>query len=145
MANVFIVYHSYRGVTPKMVKALAEGVMKAGGYSAILKASEAKPEDLLTADTIVLASGQPFGTLAGPLKSFLESCWIYEGKERFAGKNYALMLNGSRDPKDVAAYLDHLLPNFELTKAAEAVTTLAADVDNALSRCTELGEQLGRS
>lgn len=142
MANVLIVYHSYRGITPKMVEALEEGIKKAGGQSITLGANEAKPEDLLSADTIVLASGQPFGSLAGPLKTFLESCWIYEGKDQFAGKNYALMLNGSRDPKDVAVYLDNILPYFKLQKVAEAVTCLANEVDNSLDTCSKLGEQL---
>ncbi len=145
MANVLIVYHSYRGITPKMVEALEEGIKKAGGQSTTLKANEAKPEDLLAADTIVLASGQPFGSLAGPVKTFLESCWIYEGKDQFAGKKYALMLNGARDQKDVTVYLDNILPYFKLQKAAEAVTCLANEVDITLEKCSELGEQLGQA
>lgn len=145
MANVLIVYHSYRGITPKMVEALEEGIKKAGGQSTTLKANEAKPEDLLAADTIVLASGQPFGSLAGPVKTFLEACWIFEGKDQFAGKKYALMLNGARDLKDVTVYLDNILPYFKLEKAAEAVTCLANEVDNTLDKCSELGERLGQS
>ncbi|GAB6173258.1 hypothetical protein JCM15765_27360 [Paradesulfitobacterium aromaticivorans] len=110
-----------------------------------MKANEAKPEDLLAADTIVLASGQPFGSLAGPVKTFLESCWIYEGKDRFAGKKYAVIINGARDPKDVAVYLDSILPYFKLQKAAEAVICIANEVDNSLDKCSELGEQLGQA
>lgn len=145
MANVLIVYHSYKGITAKMVKALEEGIKKAGGQATTLNANEAKPEDLLSADTMVLASGQPFGSLAGPVKTFLESCWIFEGKDQFTGKHYALMLNGSREPKDVTVYLDNILPYFKLQKAAEAVTCLANEVDNSLDKCSELGEQLGQS
>lgn len=145
MANVLVVYHTYRGITPKLVEALEQGIKKAGGQATTLKANEAKPEDLLAADAIVLASGQPFGSLAGPVKTFLESCWLYEGKDQFAGKKYALLLNGARDTKDVAAYLDSILPYFKLQKAAEAVTCLANEVDSALDNCSKLGEQLAQA
>lgn len=145
MANVLIVYHSYRGITPKMVKALEDGIKKAGGQSTTLTSNEAKPENLLAADTLVLSSGQPFGSMAGPLKTFLESCWIYEEKEQFAGKKYALMLNGSQEPKDVTDYLEKILSYFKLQKAAEAVTCSANEVDNSLEKCLKLGEQLGQA
>ena len=145
MANVLVVYHTYRGITPKMVEALQKGVEKAGGQCNVVKASDANPEDLLAANTVVLASGQPFGTLAGPVKTFLEQCWNYEGKEQFAGKKYAIMLNGSRETSDVAAYLTNILPYFKLAKAAEPVSCLAKDVDEVLDKCTALGEELAQA
>lgn len=64
MSKIVAVYHSFSGVTEKMVEALKEGVEKAGGQCEVVKAGDAKPEILLEADTIVLASGQPFRGIA---------------------------------------------------------------------------------
>jgi len=143
MSKVVAVYHSFSGVTEKMVTALKEGVEKAGGQCELVKAQEAKPEDLLGADTIVLASGQPFGGIAGSLKTFLEKCWTFEQKEKFAGKKYATIINGAMDASDVSAYLDNILPYFKLEKAAEGIVFLAEGFsDETLDKSKELGKSL---
>lgn len=145
MAKVTVVFHSYRGVTEKLVEAFKGGVKKAGGDCRVLKAVDARPEDLLEADVIVFASGQPFGALCGPVKTFLELCWIYDKKESFAGKQYATIINGSRDnAQNVTAYLDSILPYFKLVKATEGISCLAGEVDKELPSCEQLGEKLAK-
>lgn len=143
MANVIVIYHSYRGITSKLVEGLKKGVEKSGGQCETIQASDASPENVLQADTIVLASGQPFDTLSGPVKTFIEVCWNSKVKDQLAGKKYAVILNGSKDPKDVMAYLDTILPYFKLEKAAEGIACLAKDMDTNLKQCEELGEILG--
>lgn len=143
MAKVTVVFHSYRGVTEKLVEAFKGGVKKAGGDCRVLKAVDARPEDLLEADVIVFASGKPFGTLAGPLKTFIELCWIYDKKDSFAGKQYATIINGSRDnAQDVTAFMDSILPYFKLVKAAKGISCLAEEADKVLNSCEQLGGKL---
>lgn len=142
MEKVAVVYHSYRGVTPKLVEALKKGVEEAGGQCETLLADDAAPEDVLAADVIVLACGQPFNAVPGPVKTFLEKCWIYEGKEKLAGKKYLTVINGSKDPKDVIAYLDNILPYFKLEKAEDGLACVTDDLDSALKKCYETGKKL---
>lgn len=143
MSKVTVVYHSYRGVTEKLVEALKGGVEQAGGDCRVLKAVDATPDDLVETDVIVFASGKPFGTLAGPVKTFIEQCWIYDKKESFEGKKYATIFNGSRDnAQDVTAFMDTILPYFKLVKAAEGISCLAEEADNVLNGCEQLGGKL---
>lgn len=145
MSKVIVVYHSYRGVTEKLVRALQGGVEKAGGDCRVLRAVDAKPEDLLDTDVIVFASGKPFGTLAGPIKTFIEQCWVYDKKDSFEGKKYATIFNGSRDnAENVTAFMDTILPYFKLVKSAEGISCLAEEADNLLPSCEQLGEKLVR-
>ncbi len=142
MGKVVVIYHSYRGITPKLVEALKKGVEKAGGQCETLLANDASPQDILVADTIVFACGQPFGTLAGPVKTFLEKCWNYEGKGQLAGKKYATLFNGNRDPKEIAVYLDGVMQYFKLEKATDGIACLNKDVESILNSCEELGAKL---
>ena len=142
MSKVVVVYHSYSGATEKMVQALKKGVDKAGGEITLLPADTATPEDLQAADTIVFGSGQPFGSIAGPLKTFIEKLWPSTVKEQLAGKKFVTLINGMSDPKDSTNYLQGVLANFKLEKAAEGISCLTKDVDTVLDEIEKLGEQL---
>ncbi|MCL4416177.1 MAG: hypothetical protein M1365_05690 [Actinobacteria bacterium] len=142
MSKVAVVYYSYKGVTEKMVQALKKGVDEAGGKCTILSADTATPEDLGAADTVVFASGQPFGTIAGPLKTFIEKLWASTAREQLSGKKFVTLINGNRDPKDSSDYLQNILTYFKLEKAAEGISCLAENIDTALDKCEKLGKQL---
>ncbi|MDA8441060.1 MAG: hypothetical protein M0Z55_01675, partial [Peptococcaceae bacterium] len=139
MKRIVVVYHSYRGLTGQLVEAFQKGVETNGGKCELLQATDASPENLLDADIIVLASGQPFNTLSGQVKAFVERCWKYEGKANFAGKGYTTIINGSKDPLAVVNYLDSIMPFFKLEKVADGLACLANDVEESIKLAEEFG------
>lgn len=142
MSKVTVISYSYRGVTDKLVEALAKGITEAGGEVACKQAGEATIADLLASDVFVLASGQPFGVIAGPLKTFLESCWIASEREQLQGKPFTYIVNGSSDPKDSGAYLEKLAGYFRWSLAAQGILTKADTADQVVGKASELGVTL---
>lgn len=142
MSKVTVISYSYKGVTDKLVEALAKGISEAGGEATCKPAGEATIADLLTSDVFVLASGQPFGVIAGPLKTFLESCWIAREREQSQGKPFSYIINGSSDPKESGAYLEKLAGYFRWPLAAQGVLTKADAADQAVEAARQLGVAL---
>jgi len=71
MSKILIVYDSRSGNTAKMAEEIAEGVKQSGAEVEIKRADEAKPNDLVTADGIILGSPNHFGTMSEKMKAFI--------------------------------------------------------------------------
>lgn len=142
MRKITVVYHSYRGVSDKLASALVQGISDGGAEAICKQAADASIADLLESDLFVLAAGQPFGTLAGPLKTFIEKCWQAPEREQLQGKLFTYILNGSREPKDSAAYLEKLAGYFKWMPAAHGIAITAGEADKAVDRAHQLGVEL---
>ncbi len=70
MAKVLVIYDSKSGNTEKMAQAVADGAKSAGAEVLLKKVDEAKVEDLLWADGIVVGSPNHFGSMTDNLKRF---------------------------------------------------------------------------
>jgi len=78
--KILILYYSRTGNTEKMAKAVAEGVSLIDGVKVLIKSvREARIQDLLEADGIIIGSPTYYGTIAGPLKEFLDQTVKYHG------------------------------------------------------------------
>lgn len=139
MNKVAVVYHSYRGVTDKLVQALVQGIAEGGGEATCKLAAEASVADLLASDVFVLASGQPFGAIAGPLKTFMESCWIAGEREQLQGKPFTYIVNGNRDPKNSGAFMEKAASYFQWPLAAEGILTTADMADQVVDQARQVG------
>lgn len=80
MAKVLIIYHSRTGNTKKMAEYIGEGVTNAGGELILKAVQDAKVDDLLTADAVVLGSPTYYGHSAGVMRSFLDASVKVHGK-----------------------------------------------------------------
>jgi NAD(P)H dehydrogenase (quinone) len=81
MARILIVYHSKTGNTKKMALAVAEGVKHARGAEvAVKKVEEAKLQDLLEADGIIMGSPTYYGQMSAKLKDFIDASVKIHGK-----------------------------------------------------------------
>jgi NAD(P)H dehydrogenase (quinone) len=86
VAQVLIVYFSHGGNTRKMAEALAL-VIENQGCRAVLKGVEqAGLEDLRQADGLLLGSPCYFGTIAAPMKAFIDESIKLYGKGELEGK-----------------------------------------------------------
>lgn len=78
--TVLIVYYSRSGNTEKMARAVAEGVEAEGVKAVIKPVVQACVEELLEVDGLILGSPTYYGTLAAPLKQFIDESVKYHGK-----------------------------------------------------------------
>lgn len=81
MAKILIVYYSKSGNTEKMAEMVAEGVREEGSVDVELKKVEkTKVSELLDIDGIILGSPTYYGSMAWPVKRFLDESVKHHGK-----------------------------------------------------------------
>ena len=84
MSNILIVYYSKTGNTKAMADYVAQGARDAGANVTLKSVEDAKVEEMLDADGIILGSPTYYGHSAGVLRSFLDESVKLHG--RLAGK-----------------------------------------------------------
>lgn len=80
MAKVLIIYYSATGNTKKMAYFIEAGVKDEGVDVEVKSVEKAKIEDMLTVDGIIIGSPTYYGTMAGPIKKFLDESVAIHGK-----------------------------------------------------------------
>ncbi|MEM3422081.1 MAG: NAD(P)H-dependent oxidoreductase [Candidatus Hadarchaeum sp.] len=81
MPKVLIVYDSASGNTEKMAHAVAEGAKKVAGVAVVLrKVDQAKVDELLEADGVIIGSPCHFGQMSAKMKTFVDESVKYYGK-----------------------------------------------------------------
>lgn len=72
------------GLLDRMARKIAEGAREQGAGVLMLTAANAKPDDVLGHDALILGSPCHFGGLSTAVKTFMDATWPLRGK--FAGK-----------------------------------------------------------
>ncbi len=70
--KVVVVVASQTGRTARMADAVAEGARDAGAEASVLRAEDAGPEHLESADAVVLGSGVHMGGMESSMRAFFE-------------------------------------------------------------------------
>ena len=96
MAKVLIVYATDWGSTKKMAEAVSAGVESVDGATATIKtAEEAKPEDILEADALILGSPVHMGSMDWRVKQFIDKvCSGLWMGDKIVGKVGAVFVSG---------------------------------------------------
>ncbi|MCF8031496.1 MAG: NAD(P)H-dependent oxidoreductase [Desulfarculaceae bacterium] len=97
MARILIVFSSDHDGTGKMARALAQGVESVEGCSAkLMQAEEAKAEDVLAADALVLGTPVHMGSMDWRMKKFIDTqCGGLWMGDKVIGKVGAVFACGS--------------------------------------------------
>ncbi|MBC7219831.1 MAG: NAD(P)H-dependent oxidoreductase [Hadesarchaea archaeon] len=81
MAKILVVYDSTSGNTEKMAQAVAEGASKVAGIEVLVKkVDQAKVDDLLEVDGVIVGSPCHFGQMSAKMKTFIDESVKYYGK-----------------------------------------------------------------
>jgi len=80
MARILVIYDSRTGNTEEMARAVTEGAREAGAEVEVKRASEARPEDLLGIDGLILGSPTHFGSMSDAMKGFIDKSVRVRGK-----------------------------------------------------------------
>ena len=143
MARVLIVYFSKTGNTKAMAEAVTEGAKEAGAEVMVKTPEEAKPSELLDADVVVLGSPAYFGSIAWPLKKFIdESIEVYG---RLRGKRGGCFSSGgtSRDAERTVTALTWALEIHGM-KVEKGIAIAGSPSDEERKRLREYGRKLAR-
>ncbi len=80
MKKVLIIYYSKTGNTEEMAKAVEEGVKEERVEVEVKKADDAKVDEFLEADGIIIGSPTYYGSMAAPIKELLDESVKFHGQ-----------------------------------------------------------------
>ena len=153
MKTLLIVWHSMTGGTRQMAEAAARGA--AGEVRVrLLPASEAGPDDMLTANGYLFATPENLAAVSGLMKDFFDRSY-YPVLDLVNGRPYATMICAGSDGSNAARQLARIATGWRLRLVAEplilctraqtpeAILAPKAIPPEELRRCEELGAMLG--
>ncbi len=119
MKTLLIVYHSLTGGTRQMAEGAATGAAAEPGVDVrLLRASAARPDDVLAADGYIFAAPENLAALAGLMKDFFDRCY-YPVLGRINGRPYGLLICAGSDGTNAARQAARIATGWRLRAVAE--------------------------
>jgi multimeric flavodoxin WrbA len=121
MKTLLIVYHTMTGGTLQMARAAAEGAATETGLQLrLLRAPDAGPDDLLTADGYLFATPENLAAISGLMKDFFDRSY-YAVLERLNGRPYASLVCAGSDGRNAARQIERIATGWRLKPVAPAL------------------------
>ncbi len=149
MPQLLIVYHSKTGGTRQMAEAAAEAA-RGEAETVFLKAVDAGPNDLLSADGYIFAAPENLAAIAGVMKDFYDRCY-YPVLGRIEGRPYAQLICAGSDGENAARQTARIATGWRLkevqapliicthAQTPDAILAEKTIGEDDLARCRELG------
>lgn len=140
--RLLIVYHSQTGHTQAMVEAAVRGAVGETALELrVLRASQAVVADLLWTDTLLLATPENFGYMAGALKDFFDRTF-YPCQGLIQGLPYAVMVSAGNDGRGAVAAIERIARGYPFKPVAEPLIARGELTAEHLAECEQLGAAL---
>jgi multimeric flavodoxin WrbA len=151
---LLIVYHSMSGGTAQMASAAAAGAAGEEGVRvSLLRAVEARAEDVLAADGYIFASPENLAAMSGMMKDFFDRTY-YAALDKIVGRPYVTLICAGSDGSNAARQMERIATGWRLKAIADphVVCTHAQTPEEILrpkkiegkllERCAELGRTM---
>lgn len=116
--TLLLVYHSQTGATEQMIHALARGAACEPDVQVrLLRATEAGPQELLTADGYVFATPENLAAIAGLMKDFFDRSY-YGALDQLNGRPYASVVCAGSDGSNAARQIARIATGWRLREIA---------------------------
>jgi multimeric flavodoxin WrbA len=144
VAKILILYHSQRGNTEKLARAIAQGVRETENATAILKpAADAGTQDLKECDGFVICSPEYFGYMAGAIKDFFDR--TYEELKDDAGmyrKPFSVVISAGNDGSGALMHIERICKGYRFKKIQEPIISRDQATTEMVERCVILGRTI---
>ena len=139
MKTLLIVYHTGGAKTAKMAEAVERGARTEQGVRVVMKrCADAGPEDVLTADGLILGTPENFGYMSGMMKDFLERVF-YACEGKIEGRPWALFVGAGQDGSGAVTSVERIVTGLRLKKICETIVVVKELKPEQLAACEELG------
>ena len=141
MKKILVVYHTQKGNTAKLARAVKKGAASVKGVKTVLKkAKDAGLRDLLSSDGIAIGTPDYFDYMAGPLKDFFDrTCYPSEGK--VTGKPCIAFVSHGGGGEAIKS-VEKLCRRFKFKKISPPLLAEEPHTKKTLKRAYELGRTL---
>jgi multimeric flavodoxin WrbA len=149
--TLLIVHHTMTGGTLQMANAAAAGAAAQSSIRVrLLRAVDARADDVLGADGFIFATPENLASMSGMMKDFFDRTY-YCALDRIQGRPYASLICAGSDGQNAARQIDRIATGWRLKSISPAVIVCthaqsAEDILRAkqinsvdLDRCNELG------
>lgn len=144
MKHLLIVYHSQSGNTQRMAEAALAGATNeliTETEVRLLRAADAKPEDLLWAEGLLLGTPENFGYMSGGMKDFLDRTF-YQVEGQILSLPYAIFISAGNDGSGALRAIRRIANGYPFKEVQEPVIAQGEVTDAHLGSCEELGMTL---
>jgi multimeric flavodoxin WrbA len=155
MKTLLIVYHSMTGGARQMAQAAAAGAEEEGPPVKVrlLRAVDAGPEDVLSADGYVFSTPENLAAMSGLMKDFFDRSY-YAALDRINGRPYAALICAGSDGSNAARQIERIATGWRLHAVAvplivcthaqtpEEILRAKQVSSDELARCQELGRAM---
>jgi multimeric flavodoxin WrbA len=154
LKTLLIVYHSMTGGTHQMAEAAARGAnAEPAVRTLLLRAQDARPDDVLDADGYLFATPENLASMSGLMKDFFDRTY-YAALDRVNGRPYAALVCAGSDGQGAIRQLERIALGWRLKPVAPPVLVIThaqtpADIFRSKTiepadrqRCQEIGETL---
>jgi len=139
MKTLLIVYHTGGVKTAKMAEAVERGARGEEGVRVVAKrCADAGPEDVLSADGLILGTPENFGYMSGMMKDFLERIF-YACEGKIEGRPWALFVGAGQDGTGAVTSVERIVTGLRLKKISEPIVVVKELKPEQLVACEELG------
>src|SRR6202451_1149195 len=108
MKALLIVYHSMTGGTLQMVQAATAGArLESAVAVSLLRAAEARAEDVLSADGYIFATPENLAGMSGMMKDFFDRTY-YAAFERINGRPFLTLICAASDGRNAAQQIERI-------------------------------------
>ena len=119
MKNLLIIYHSQSGNTEKLAQAVLKGCQQEIAISTkLIRAFDAKLDNLVWADGLLFGTPENFGTMSGALKDFFDRTY-YPAEPYELNLPYAIFVSAENDGTGAVREIDRIAKGYPLRKIAE--------------------------
>ena len=151
MKILLIVYHSMTGGTEQMARAAAQGAAEEAALrTSLLRAVDAGPDDVLSADGYIFATPENLASMSGLMKDFFDRCY-YPVLDRISGRPYAALVCAGSDGQNAVRQIERIATGWRLQAVAPPLIVCthaqtpedilrAKQIDaHGLDKCREIG------
>ena len=141
MKTLLIVYHSMTGGTEQMARAAAQAASgEASVTVTLLRAVDAKPDDVLSADGYIFATPENLASMSGLMKDFFDRCY-YPALDRIEGRPYAALVCAGSDGQNAVRQIERIATGWRLKAvAAPLIVCTHAQTPEHILRAKHIAE-----
>ena len=119
MKALLIVYHSMTGGSHQMAEAARRGASSEQGVRVrLLRAAEARGDDVLESDGYVFVTPENLAAMSGVMKDFFDRTY-YAALDRIAGRPYATLVCAGSDGTNAVRQIERICTGWRLKAVAE--------------------------
>lgn len=121
MKRLLIVFHSMTGGARQMAEAALRGAASESAVQArLLKAPDARAEDVLQADGYIFVTPENLASMAGMMKDFFDRTY-YAALDRIAGRPYATLVCAGSDGQNAVRQIERICTGWRLKAVCEPI------------------------